>query len=45
MNDKKFLQNYLKEISLKVIPSKEIFEKILKIKDVLLNIKKKIKKY
>jgi len=44
MNDKKFLQNYLKEISLKVIPSKEIFEKILKIKDVLLNIKKKNKK-
>ena len=44
MKDKNFLQNYFKKISLKIIPNKEIFEKILKIKDVLLNVKKRNKK-
>jgi len=44
MKDKNFLQNYLKEISLKVIPSEEILKKIIKIKDVLLDTKKRNKK-
>ena len=44
MKDKNFLQNYLKEVSLKVIPNKETFEKILKIKNILLETKKKRKK-
>ena len=44
MKDKTFLQNYLKEISLKVIPNKEIYEKLLKIKNILLGAKKKKKK-
>ena len=44
MKDKNFLQNYLKEVSLKVIPNKETFEKILKIKNILLETKKKKKK-
>ena len=43
MKDKTFLQNYLKEISLKVIPNKEIYEKLLKIKNILLGAKKKKK--
>ena len=44
MKDKTFLQNYLKEISLKIIPSEEILKKIIKIKDVLLDTKKRNKK-
>ena len=44
MKDKKFLQNYLKNISLKVIPNEKNFEKIIKVKNILLDVKKKKKK-
>ena len=44
MSDKKFLQNYLTTISLKIIPEKKILEKLIEIKNVLLNTKKKNRK-
>jgi len=44
MSDKKFLQNYLTTISLKIIPERKILEKLIEIKNVLLNTKKKNRK-
>jgi D-sedoheptulose 7-phosphate isomerase len=44
MSDTAFLQNYLKDISSKIIPSKEILEKIIKIKHILIDTKKRKKK-
>ena len=44
MSDKKFLQNYLSTISLKIIPERKILEKLIEIKNVLLNTKKKNRK-
>ena len=44
MSDTTFLQNYLKNISLKIIPNKDILKKIIKIKNILIDVKKKNKK-
>ena len=44
MSDTTFLQNYLKNISLKIIPNKDILKKIIKIKNILIEVKKKNKK-
>jgi D-sedoheptulose 7-phosphate isomerase len=44
MSDTTFLQNYLKNISLKIIPNKDILKKIIKIKNILIDVKIKNKK-
>ena len=44
MSDTTFLQNYLKNISLKIIPNKDILKKKKKIKKILKDKKKKNKK-
>jgi len=44
MTDTTFLQNYLRNISLNIIPNKDILEKIIKIKNILLDVKKRNKK-
>ena len=44
MSNTTFLQNYLKNISLKIIPNKDILKKIIKIKNILIDVKKKNKK-
>ena len=44
MTDTTFLQNYLRDISLNIIPNKNILEKIIKIKNILLDTKKRNKK-
>jgi D-sedoheptulose 7-phosphate isomerase len=44
MSDTTFLQNYLKNVSLKIIPNKDILKKIIKIKNILIDVKKKNKK-